>query len=63
LRAGLSIQIDEPVDEQTFEDGLVERLRTANANDVAIEWAWECCVTDEDGWEVEIVPLSSERPD
>lgn len=58
-----AIQVNEPVDEQTFENGLTDLLRTANENDVSIERAWECCVNDEDGWEVEIVPLSSERPD
>lgn len=55
------ITLDEPVDEFSFQSALVELLQTATQNDVPVERAWKCCVSEERAWEVEIVPLLSEE--
>jgi len=55
------IELDEPVDEASFQSGLAEFLQTATQNGVSVERAWECCISDEEGWEVEIVRLLSEK--
>lgn len=55
------ITLDEPVDQEAFQAGLTELLQTATQNDVGIERAWECCASADEGWEVEVIRLSS-RP-
>lgn len=56
------IKLDTPVDERTFQSGLAEFLRSAVRNDVPMERAWECTVSDEESWEVEIVRVHPEAP-
>lgn len=51
------IKLDEPIDEQSFQSGLADFLQIATQNGVPVERAWECCVGDKEGWEVEVVPL------
>jgi hypothetical protein len=55
------IKLDEPVDEESFQSGLAELLETATQNGVSVERAWECCIGGEEGWEVEIVRLLSNK--
>jgi hypothetical protein len=54
------ITLEEPVDEQSFQFELAKFLQIAAQNDVPVERAWECCVSDKVAWEVEIVQLLSD---
>lgn len=54
------IRLDTPTDAETFRADLTELLSAADREGIPIERAWECR-GDDDGWEVEVVPLAQEQ--